>query len=47
MRILHVASDGDDTNPGTRELPWATITRVQIAVDQGEVGRGDKVLFAI
>jgi autotransporter-associated beta strand protein len=30
-RILHVAPDGNDTNPGTREKPFATVNRALAA----------------
>ena len=34
-RTFYVATDGDNANPGTEELPWAT---VDYAVDQVELG---------
>ncbi|MDO5066704.1 MAG: right-handed parallel beta-helix repeat-containing protein [Propionibacteriaceae bacterium] len=43
---FHVSNEGRDDSPGTsQEAPWATIPRVQQAIESGEVRRGDAVLF--
>jgi hypothetical protein len=40
-----VSATGNDSNPGSEAAPWATVNRVQAALDSGEIGRGDSVLF--
>lgn len=40
-RTLHVSSDGNDTNPGSRDLPFATIEYAQ-----GHLRAGDTLLLA-
>lgn len=33
---FHVAMDGDDDNPGTAELPWATVAHATATMDPGD-----------
>lgn len=39
-REIYVSPEGDDANPGTRELPWKTLDQVS-----SEAGPGDTFLF--
>lgn len=40
-RMYYIASNGSDTNPGTKDSPWATVTRVNSHVKQP----GDAFMF--
>lgn len=45
MATRYVSSTGNDDNPGTLSAPWQTITRVNEAISDHSLVRGDSVLL--
>jgi parallel beta-helix repeat protein len=44
-RTWVVAPSGNDGNAGSPAAPWRSLARVQAALDRGDIGAGDAVLF--
>ena len=41
----YVSTSGDDDNPGTQDLPWRTLSKVNSEFSAGTFNPGDNILF--
>lgn len=44
--VYYISTNGDDTNPGTSpDAPWKTVARMEAMQNNGNINKGDVVLF--